>query len=169
MINMTYWYLPTTLSYCLIRNRFFFLMLHSRTLTCVIKLLSKPSFNKTTRVLTLSSLTTNLYSLATMFIETTTIQSTTIKFKGKGFKLIKNSTSLSLKFNFAHPQLFVPIKTITLKTGKNKIMFLNADTKKLTTSSLTLLKIRPTNIYTKNGLRLKRQILYRRKGKTLNT
>lgn len=120
-------------------------------------------------MLTLTNVTKNLNNLVTMFIETTTVQSTTIKFKGKGFKLIKNTISLNLKFNFAHPQLFIPTKTLTFKTGKNKITFLNANKKKLNISSLKLLQIRITNIYTKNGLRLKRQILYRRKGKTLNT
>ena len=169
MINTTGWYMPTTLTYCLIQNRYFFLTLNSVNFISLWKLPSKPHFNNVTRILTVTNVNLGVLTLVNLFIETSLIQSATIKFKGKGFKLIKNPLLLNLKFNFAHPQLFLPIKTLALKTGKNKITILDANRLRLTSTSLHLLKIRQTNIYTKNGLRLKRQILYRRKGKTLNS
>lgn len=169
MIKITNWYIPSTLTYHLIQNRFFFLIINSTKLTSCWKLPSKPAFNNNTRILTLTGINSNIIKLVKIFIETSLIYSTTIKFKGKGFKLIKNRSILSLKFNFAHPQLLFPTKTITFKTGKNKITLLNANTVKLMLTSSALLQIRQTNVYTKNGLRLKRQILYRRKGKTLNS
>lgn len=87
-----------------------------------------------------------------------------IKFTGKGYKIKKNSNkSLVLLFNRAHITTLW-WNNIFLKKLKKYKFYINYNNinKDLI---LSILKIRPINIFTKKGLRQSRQILLKKKGK----
>ena len=90
--------------------------------------------------------------------------SSKIKFAGKGYKIKKNSKeSLILLFNRSHTTTMWWKNIFVKKLKKYKIFIkYNPLNKKIVE---TILNIRPVNIFTKKGLRVARQILYKKKGK----
>lgn len=92
-----------------------------------------------------------------------------IKFKGKGYKLTKKENVLNFLFNFSHITYFVCKNSILKKLTKNKFLIINWDFKKLNILKRKIVDKRYINIYNYNGLRLKRQFIYKRKGKTITS
>jgi ribosomal protein L6P/L9E len=92
-----------------------------------------------------------------------------IKFKGKGFRVRFKKNSKILKFTFGHSHInyiFVNQKTTKIKRlGKYKYIFKNKNDIEMNSFLKKLCNIKPINMYTKRGIRLSRQIIYKRKGK----
>jgi ribosomal protein L6P/L9E len=88
-----------------------------------------------------------------------------IKFSGKGYKLIKQSNCFNLYLNTSHKQWFFFYKTLSIKLQKQKYLFLNKNYSKLLYVLTNFIKTRPSNIYTKRGLRCSKQRVLRKVGK----
>lgn len=87
-----------------------------------------------------------------------------IKFSGKGYKIKKNSQqSLVLLFNRSHTTVMWWSNIVLRKLKKYKI-YLKYDNKNKNIVN-TILNVRSVNVFTKKGLRLSRQILFKKKGK----
>lgn len=92
-----------------------------------------------------------------------------IKFKGKGFRVRFKKNNKILKFTFGHSHInYVFInsnRTIVKRLGKYKYVFKNKNNLKMNFFLQKICNIKPINMYTKRGIRLGRQIIYKRKGK----
>lgn len=90
-----------------------------------------------------------------------------IKFKGKGFRMrfFKKNKFIKFFFGKSHKTFILFKKIIMKKINKYKFTLKGIDKKKLILISSQPVKIRPFNVYTLRGLRLSRQIIYKRKGK----
>mgnify|MGYP002073229131 CR=1 FL=1 len=90
------------------------------------------------------------------------------KYHGKGLKIKKSTKSRTVDFNLGSSHIsklyYNPIDVSLLRTKKNTYTVF---THKLTNffSSALAKKIRPYNIYTKRGVRISRQTMFRRFGK----
>jgi len=88
-----------------------------------------------------------------------------IIFSGKGFKIRKKKNFLFLFFNRSHASLLICNNMIIKKIQKNKILFFFKNNMLYNNILKNIVSIRPANIYTKRGLRLSRQTIWKRKGK----
>lgn len=92
-----------------------------------------------------------------------------IKFKGKGFRVRFKKNLKILKFTFGHSHInYVFIneqKTKVKRLGKYKYVFKNKNKNKMNQFLQKIKNIKPINMYTKRGIRIARQIIYKRKGK----
>ena len=89
-----------------------------------------------------------------------------IIFFGKGFKIKKNKKEiLSLFFNKSHLNFFFWNNLILKKLKKTKLIFCSSDFVKLNQISNKIINIRKLNIFTKKGLRLSRQLIFKKVGK----
>ena len=88
---------------------------------------------------------------------------TKIKFAGKGYKIKKNNNNnLFLLFNKSHITNIWYKNIVLKKYKKYKIYIKHIDAFAVIQH---ILNVRPTNIFTKKGLRTSRQIIYKKKGK----
>lgn len=118
--------------------------------------------NKTNLQLTLSKINKILFTFTNAFFNK-------IKFKGKGFRVrFKKKTNI-LKFTFGHSHInyiFINNKKTKIKRlGKYKYLIKSKEIIKMNNLLKKICSIKPTNMYTKRGIRLGRQIIYKRKGK----
>ena len=92
-----------------------------------------------------------------------------IKFKGKGFRVRFKKNQRILKFTFGHSHInYVFInnsKTRVKRLGKYKYVLKSKNDLKMNLFLKKICNIKPINIYTKRGIRLGKQIIYKRKGK----
>jgi ribosomal protein L6P/L9E len=88
-----------------------------------------------------------------------------LKFSGKGYKILKKGSNLNLYLNTSHNQWLISFKTIIIKTQKQRFLFLNKNINQLEYILKKMLKIRPINIFTKRGLRLSKQKVFKKIGK----
>jgi ribosomal protein L6P/L9E len=92
-----------------------------------------------------------------------------IKFKGKGFRTRFKKNSKIIKFTFGHSHInyvFINNNSIKIKRlGKYKYTFKSKDRIKMNLLLQQICKIKPINMYTKRGIRLGRQVIFKRKGK----
>lgn len=90
-----------------------------------------------------------------------------IKFKGKGFriKFFKKIKLIKFYFGRSH-KTFILLKNLKKKKiNKYKFILFHLKKKKLINTNKLIINIKPLNIYTLRGLKLSRQIIYKRKGK----
>lgn len=91
-----------------------------------------------------------------------------IKYQGKGLKIKKSVKKTTILFNLGSSHtsiMFFDYKSATLlRTKKNTFTALFFKKSNYISNKLTSI-IRPYNIYTKRGVRVARQIMYRRFGK----
>jgi ribosomal protein L6P/L9E len=90
-----------------------------------------------------------------------------IKFKGKGFRLKIKKKHKAIKFLFGHSHLNILfLKNVKLKKcGKYKLTLKSSLFNKINTLARHICIIKPINVYTNRGIRISRQIIFRRKGK----
>ncbi len=90
-----------------------------------------------------------------------------ITFKGKGFKLTSKKKTNFLHFLFGHSHMKVVfLKKVRMKRlSKYKYFFKSKIKKKLKDSVRLISHVRPLNIFTKRGLRISRQVVFKRRGK----
>ena len=161
-------FIPRSISILVLKKSNFILFLKSQNFHLLLNLFNEIKISAETN--TLTALDSNYYVLEKLFFffkSVSQINLKSIKFKGKGYKLVKKKNSLNFMFNFAHLSYLLTPLSLTKKTQKNKILILNSNLKYLNNLSKDILKIRASNYYTLNGLRFKRQFIKRRKGKTL--
>lgn len=89
-----------------------------------------------------------------------------IYFLGKGFKLKKFENNLFFNFNYSHTKFIINNKTLIKKIQKNKILIFSKDLSYLILFSNLIRKIRKISPYTKRGLRLSKQIIYKKRNKS---
>jgi len=92
-----------------------------------------------------------------------------IKFKGKGFRVRFKKNSKILKFTFGHSHInYILVNGLTTnikKLGKYKYIFKNKNNLEMNSFLKKICNIKPINMYTKRGIRISKQIIYKRKGK----
>lgn len=89
-----------------------------------------------------------------------------IYFLGKGFKLKKFKKNIYFNFNYSHIKLVINNKTLIKKIQKNKILLFSKNINYLIKFSQLIKKIRTISPYTKRGLRLSKQIIYKKRNKS---
>lgn len=95
---------------------------------------------------------------------------TKISFKGKGFKIKKRRRTKSIKFFFYHSHVNTIIfKEAKLKQKKkNKFLIKTWNFWNLKKTMEKVINIRGLNVFTKRGLRVNRQVVYKKTGKKSN-
>ena len=90
-----------------------------------------------------------------------------IVFFGKGFKIKKSEqkNTLSLFFNKSHINFITWNNIIVKKLKKTKIILCSSNYKYIDKSADSIIKNRKLNIFTKKGLRLSRQLIFKKVGK----
>jgi len=88
-----------------------------------------------------------------------------IKFLGKSYKIKKKKKNFFLEFNNSHPTFFLWKNIFLKKLKKTKIILKNTNEKTLINMYYKIINIRFINPFTKRGLRLSRQIVYKKIGK----
>ena len=89
-----------------------------------------------------------------------------IVFFGKGFKIRKSQNeTLSLFFNRSHINFIKWNNIIIKKLKKTKIILCSSNYKYIDKSAETIINNRKLNIFTKKGLRLARQLIFKKVGK----
>lgn len=90
-----------------------------------------------------------------------------IKFKGKGFRMrfFKKNKFVKFFFGKSHKTFIFFKKIIMKKINKYKFILKSINKNKLNINSKYVTNIKPINLYTLRGLRLSKQIIFKRKGK----
>ena len=90
-----------------------------------------------------------------------------IVFFGKGFKIKKSEqkNTLSLFFNKSHINFITWNNIIIKKLKKTKIIVCSSNYKYIDKSAESIINNRKLNIFTKKGLRLSRQLIFKKVGK----
>lgn len=90
-----------------------------------------------------------------------------IKFKGKGFriKFFKKIKILKFYFGKSHKTFLFLKKINKKKINKYKFIISGLNKTKINLIKKIICNIKPINVYTLRGLRLSRQIIFKRKGK----
>lgn len=88
-----------------------------------------------------------------------------IIFLGKSFKL-KKKQNIFFFFNYSHTVFLIIKNNFLKKIQKNKILFFYKNYLILNNFLKKITNIKQNNIYTKRGLRLSRQLILKRKGKS---
>jgi hypothetical protein len=94
-------------------------------------------------------------------------------FSGKGYKIKKYNKDLvktvtkyiMFYFNRSHLNVIYFFNTIVKKLRKSKIIIHNSNYEHLQLISNLILNVRRLNVFTLKGLRLSRQIIYKKVGK----
>lgn len=160
-----YFFIPKNYQTSIVKNTSFILWLKNSLFTIALPLKNFIKINSHVNiVLSLCSYTRNINNF---LFATSNLNLDVVKFKGKGFKLSQKKNVLDFLFNFAHINYLIFKKSLVKKISKNKIILLHPSNNYLIKIKTTVVNIRASNYYTYNGLRLKRQIIYKRKGKTL--
>lgn len=91
-----------------------------------------------------------------------------IKFKGKVYKITKyKKNNLKLSFGRCHKNILA-VRSLFLKKKKkvkNKCLVYGSNFKSLNLTKSLIVNTRPINMFTQRGLRLSRQLVYRKIGK----
>ena len=90
-----------------------------------------------------------------------------IKFKGKGYRIRFYKKSKIMRFYFGRSHITVyKFKKIKIKkSGKYKFILKSLNPFNLKNTALNVIKVKPINRYTLRGLRISRQLVFKRKGK----
>lgn len=93
-----------------------------------------------------------------------------VKFMGKGFKIKKKRKTRSIKFYFyySHINVIILKKAKMKQKKKNKFIIKTPNKNTLIKTHLMITKIRPLNIYTKRGIRISKQLVFKKTGKKSN-
>lgn len=108
----------------------------------------------------------NLIRLYNFIKNINIIHNITLKIKGKGYRIIKKKKLITLTLIHSHMNLVRLRRTLIKKIKKNRFIFLNYNFIYLSKLLLNIKFIRHFNMYTTCGLRIKRQLIFRRQGKT---
>lgn len=166
MIEKTY-FIPKNFKIVLLNKKIKFLLLKDSFIKLILPVFGFLKIN--TRSNTLFNSALSCIDLNLFFKSYSVINLENIKFKGKGYKLTRKKNVLNFLFNFSHMSYFIGKKTIIKKISKNKFLIINWNLKELSKLKSEVIFKRYINIYNYNGLRLKRQIVYKRKGKTITS
>lgn len=122
----------------------------------------------TIRCISILSENSHFYEKLNNFLRNcASLQVKLIKFKGKGYKLTKSQSLVQPLFSFSHIYNVIIRKNIIKKITKYKLAVINSDLKYLDKFCKRYIDKRCFDQYTTNGMRLKRQIIHRRRGKTI--
>ena len=122
----------------------------------------------TIRCLSVLSENGHFYEKLNIFLRNcASLQVKLIKFKGKGYKLTKSQSLIQPLFSFSHIYNVLIKKNIIKKITKYKLAVIHSDLKYLDRFCRKYIDKRSFDQYTTNGMRLKRQIIHRRRGKTI--
>ena len=89
-----------------------------------------------------------------------------LRFRGKGYYLYKNFRKvITPQFGYSHRRYLYAYFSSILFLTKTKILVFGLSVRQVIVLSNMLQTIRPANIFTGRGMRLARQIFYRKIGK----
>lgn len=93
-----------------------------------------------------------------------------IKFAGKGFKIKRRRKTKSIKFFFyySHINVIVLKKAKLKQRKKNKFIIKSWRANNVKLAAQMITSIRNLNIYTKRGIRVSKQVVFRKTGKKSN-
>lgn len=143
-------------NYCIIYNKLLYFLFKNKN--------SGLEFNKDLRFLKILNYT-DLVTIVQNFFKWDFKEFKKIKYLGKGFKLKKNDKIITLLLNKSHNIYCYAIDSLNKKVSKNKIILIF---QKYNNDLHNLILCKPLSIYTKRGLRLARQKILKKKGKSLS-
>lgn len=89
-----------------------------------------------------------------------------IKYKGKGYKLyLKKKNRIFLQFGLSHKTYTNDVNSHFFFLMKGKLLFLGLNKKKFNDFLYKLIRLKYINIFTIRGLRLSRQVIFKKTGK----
>lgn len=129
-------------------------------------------FDKQTRILSFSHLSSSycyfsyLAQLRDLFSRFMVPFFKKIRFKGKGYYMYKNvRNTIAPQFGYAHRVYVYAPATAVRFLSKTKILLFGLSRKDVLTTSHSLKRVKPINIFTGRGVRFARQIVYKKTGK----
>lgn len=169
MIKSTIFF-PLNFSIKILKNSYFFLLLKNYENFIMLPLNNFFKINKFSHTLNIYSKLNNFFNNFNNFLYNySSLNLKVIKFKGKGYKLTKKNNTLTFLFNFSHISYFTARNSILKKIYKNRFALINWNKLYLNKTALDLINLRFADIFTLNGFRLKRQKIWKKKGKTLSS
>lgn len=163
-------YIPKKLNFFLIKfNKSYILILHNNNFFITIKI-KTIKYYRTSKLLLINKLyfkdnfiagpyiSNFIYSWDSFFLKK-------LKFKGKGYRILTKKNLLIFSFNHSHITWFLFFNTICRKFTKQKYIFIYKNNIKLKNSLLSIKGIKPLNIYTKRGMRVSTQKVFKKTGK----
>lgn len=91
---------------------------------------------------------------------------TKLKFKGKGYYIYKcNRNTVAPQFGFSHRIYLYNFRSYIKFIGKTCVIIFGLAKDEILPQAIALRKQRPINIFTGRGVRLARQVIYRKPGK----
>lgn len=88
-----------------------------------------------------------------------------VRFKGKGYKINSKPRVALLTFNRAHKMRYLSLDNRMIRRAKQKYILISKNINKSRQAGFTLKSARPINIFTRRGLRLSRQVIFKKVGK----
>ena len=88
-----------------------------------------------------------------------------ILFSGKGYKIKKKKSSIFFYFNKSHFNIFIYKNILFKKIKKNKLILKSSNNNFMFNLLKTITNIRNINLYTLKGIRISRQVVYKKIGK----
>lgn len=143
------------------KNNFSYLYVYNYNYKCIIKVKSNIKIlNRLSLIININGVGNVIDKFIKQFYLSNVVK---IKFTGKGYKIKKNtSNNIQLLFNRAHITNVWYKNVILKKLKKYKMLVKHVNNKGLIKN---IMGVRPVNIFTKKGLRLARQNIYKKKGK----
>ena len=169
MIKSTFFF-PLNFSIKILKNKFLSILLENCENYIIFPVNQFIYINKFNHTLNNYSQINFLYNSLNKFLYNySAINLKIIKFKGKGYKLTKKNNTLIFLFNFSHVNFFITRNSLIRKIFKNRFAIINYNQDYLEVTARKLIKLRVSDIFTLNGFRLKRQKIWKKKGKTLSS
>jgi len=161
-------YLPSNINFTLINNKFTlnkYIVVHNNRHFITLKI-DGIKYCAVSKFITLNNnndkaiktLKNYIYSWANFFLKK-------ITFKGKGYKITKKRGFLILNFNHSHLTWLLLFNTLCIKSTKTKYLMALKNYNTLNVLMDKLVAIRKLNIYTKRGIKLSKQKIFRKVGK----
>ena len=89
-----------------------------------------------------------------------------LNYSGKGYRLYsRRKFYIYPKLNYSHKLYLYSFNTITLVTSRWSLMFFSKSYSSIRNFIISIINLRPINIFTKKGIRLRKQIIYSKVGK----
>lgn len=169
MINI---YIPNNINFLLLKNNYIYIYNNSYFF-CTQVLNYIFFYNKYLNILKIKNNTTthnihfkNLNYLNNFLFSWNYFFFSKIYFLGKGFKIKKINKNIIFNFNHAHINIILNLFTVIKKIQKTKLLIFSKNLNKLKLLNKIIINIKKINPYTKRGLRLTKQIIYKKRNKS---
>lgn len=163
-------YIPKKLNFFIIKaNNKFILVIYNNNLYIYIKI-KTIQYYKASKILLLNKLYYRDNTISSSYISNfiyiwDSFFLKKLKFKGKGYRILTKKDLLIFSFNHSHITWFLFFNIICRKYTKQKYIFIYKNNSKLNDILSNIKNIKPINIFTKRGIRLSTQKVFKKIGK----